>query len=45
MKHRPHHELSVSFGHCFSHKPNGLQMLDHCMKELGLEKKKMNEAK
>ena len=37
-KQQPHHELGVSFGQSVSHKPNGLQMFDHGMEELGLEK-------
>lgn len=38
-KHWPHHELGVPFGQGVGHKPNGLQVFDHRMKELGLEKK------
>lgn len=45
-KQRPHHELGVTFGQSISHKANGLQMLDHCMEEPGLEKKmKINKIK
>lgn len=38
-EHRPHHELSVPFGQSVSNKPDGLQMFNHCMEKLGLEKK------
>lgn len=38
-KHRPHHELGVSFGQGVGHKPHGLQMVNDSMEELGLEKK------
>lgn len=34
---RFYHELGVSFGQRVSHKPNGLQMVDHGMEESGLE--------
>lgn len=39
MRENPHHELGVAFGQSVSDKPNGLQMVNHCMEELGLEKK------
>lgn len=43
-KRRPHHEFGVSFGQGVSDKPNGLQMVNHCMEEFGLNKK-MKETK
>lgn len=40
-EHSPHHELGVSFGQGVSDKPNGLQMVNHSVEELGLEKEIM----
>lgn len=37
-KYRPHHKLGVSFGQSISDKSNGLQMINNCMQEFGLEK-------
>lgn len=40
-EHRPHHEFGVTFGQGVSDKPNGLQMVNHSVEELGLEKEIM----
>lgn len=41
----PHHELGVSFGQCVSHKPDGLQMLNHSMKEFWLQNRNRRKNK